>query len=147
MRRWSLLAIVPLLILLPLHVALFGFAAAVVHSIYGFMLAIGSLGALFLAYRQFPFACSYVPVENPKLLWPAGLAGVLIVTYGFAGMERWALQSAARRQLGIALGAIAVVLEVVDRANRRERRPVNFEERPALATQRLGLFERVANPD
>jgi hypothetical protein len=88
----------------------------------------------------------YLPIENPKLLWPAGLATVLLVTYGFADVERLALQTATRTAgLGAALGAIVLLVKIMDRANRRERLPVNFDERPALATQRLGLFERVAN--
>jgi len=142
------LVTVPLLVLLPLHVALFGFAIAVVHSIYGFMVATATLDGLFMGYRQFPFACSYVPIENPKLLWPAGLATVLLVTYGFADVERFALQTATRTAaLGAALAAIVLLVKIIDRAKRRERLPVNFDERPALATQRLGLFERIANHD
>jgi hypothetical protein len=143
-----MLVTVPLLALLPLHIALFGFAIAAVHTIYGFMVATAMLDGLFLDYRQFPFACSYVPVENPKLLWPAGLATLLLVTYGFAGVERWALQTATRTAgLGAALGATVLLVKIVDRVKRRERLPVDFDERPALATQRLGLFERVANHD
>ena len=89
-----------------------------------------------------------MPIENPKLLWPSRLAAVLLVTYGLADLERWALQTATRTAaLGAALGAIALLVKIVDRANRRERRPVNFDERPAPATQRLNVFERVANPD
>jgi hypothetical protein len=142
------LVTVPLMVLLPLHVALFGFTIAAVHSIYGFMVATAMLDGLFLSYRQFPFACSYMPIENPKLLWPAGLATVLLVTYGFADLERLALQTVTRTVgLGVALGAIVVLIKTIDRSIRRERLPVNFDERPAPATQRLGLFERMANPD
>jgi len=142
------LVTVPLMVLLPLHVALFGFTIAVVHSIYGFMVATATLGGLFLGYRQLPFACSYMPIENPKLLWPAGLATVLLATYGFAGLERLALQTVTRTVgLGVALGAIVLLIRVIDRSNRRERLPVNFDERPAPATQRLGLFEHIANHD
>jgi hypothetical protein len=135
-------------VLLPLEVTLFGFAIAAVHSIYGFMAATAMLDGVFLGYRQFPFACSYVPIENPKLLWPVGVTTVLLVTYGFADVERWALQTAARTAgLGAALGAIVLLIKISDRAQRRERRPVNFDARPAPATQRLGLFERMANQD
>jgi hypothetical protein len=140
------LVTVPLLLLLPLHVAVLGFTNAVAHSIYGFMAATAALEGLFLGYRQFPFACSYVPIENPKLLWPAGLATVLLVTYGFADAERWALQTATRAVgLGAALGAFVLLVRLVDRASRRQRRTVNFDERPASPTLRLGLFERVTN--
>jgi hypothetical protein len=149
-KRAAIVALVtlPLAVLLPLHVALFGFAIAVVHAIYGFMVATATLDVLFLGYRQFPFACSYVPIENPKLLWPAGLTSVLMVTYGFAGVERFALQTATRTAgLGAALAAIVLLVKLIDRAKRRERLPVNFDERPAPATQRLGLFERIVNHD
>jgi hypothetical protein len=135
-----------LLVLLPLHVALFGVAVAVAHSIYGFLIATAMLDALFLSYRQFPCACSYVPVENPKLVWPIGLAAVLIVSYVCAGVERQALQSVMRTVgLGAALGAIVLAIKCIDRAMRRERRPVDFDARPAPATQRLGLREHIAS--
>jgi hypothetical protein len=89
-----------------------------------------------------------VPIANPKLLWPAGLSTVLLAAYGFADVERWALQTATRTAgLGAVLGAIVLPVKIIDRANRRERLPVNFDERPAPATQRLGLFERIANHD
>jgi hypothetical protein len=149
-KRTAIVALVtaPLLGLLPLHIALFGFAIAAVHTIYGFLIATAMLDGLFLGYRQFPFACSYVPVENPKLLWPAGFAAVLLLTYGFADLERFALQSAARTAaLAAALGAIVLLVKIVDRVNRLERLPVDFDQRPAPATQRLGLFERIASHD
>jgi hypothetical protein len=142
------LVTVPLLLLLPLHVAVFGSAIAVVHSIFGFLIATATLDGMFLGYRQFPFACSYVPIENPKLLWPVGLATMLLVTYEFADVERWALQTTTRTVgLGLALGAIVLLVKFIDRTRRRERLPVNFDERPAPATQRLGLLERMVNPD
>jgi hypothetical protein len=129
-------------LLLPLNIALFGFAAALLHSICGLAFAAAMLDALFLNYRQLPFACSYVPVENPKLLWPAGLAIGLLLTYGFAGLEARSLQSPLRTAvLAAVLGVIVLAIRRVDDANRREVHPVDFEERPRLATQRLGLFE------
>jgi hypothetical protein len=112
------------------------------------MFAAAAIDGLFISYRQFPFACSYLPVENPKLLWPVGVSSLLFVTYGFASVERMALQTATRTaDLGAALVAIVVLVKAIDRARRRERRPLNFDERPAPATQRLGLFDRVAMHD
>jgi hypothetical protein len=73
---------------------------------------------------------------------------VLFVAYGFAHVERLAFQTSIRTAgLGAALGAIMLLIKVIDRANRRERLSVDFHERPARATQRLGLFERIANDD
>ena len=47
---------------------------AVFHSLFGFLIALATLDAVFLGYRKLPFACSHVPIENPKLLWPAAAA-------------------------------------------------------------------------
>jgi hypothetical protein len=138
------LVILPLLALLPLHVALFGPITAVFHSLFGFLIAIATLDGVFLGYRKLPFACSHVPIENPKLLWPAAAASFLLVTYGFAYLERFALQTPARAAgLCAVLGAIVLVTKLLDRAQRRERLPVNFDEGPTPATQRLGLFEHL----
>ena len=144
-KRAALVALVavPLLLLLPLHVVLLGFPIAVVHAIYVLLLATALLDGLFLTYRQFPFACSYVPIQNPKVIWPAGAVTLLSVAYGFSSVERWALQAVTRTLgLGAALAAIVVLVTIVDWANRRERRPVDFDGRPSPATQRLGLFEQ-----
>ena len=71
---------------------------------------------------------------------------LLTLAYGFSGLERWALQTAARMVgLGATLVAIMVLVTMADRANRRERLPVDFDARPTLATQRLGLFEHVVH--
>jgi len=149
-KRAALIVLVtmPLLLLLPLHVVLFGFTIAVVHTVCAFLVAMTLLDGAFLTYRQLPFACSYVPIQNPKVIWPAGLTTVLMLAYGFSDLERWALQTAARTAgLGATLVAIAVVVKISDRAKRRERLPVDFDARPAFATQRLGLFESNATHD
>jgi hypothetical protein len=139
------LVAVPLLLLLPLNVALLGFTVAAAHSIGGFVVAATLLDAVFFSYRQLPFACSYVPIQNPKVIWPAGAVAVLTLTYGLSQVERWALQTAARTMgLGATLVAVMLLVRMADRANRRERLPVDFDARPALPTQRLGLFEHVA---
>jgi hypothetical protein len=99
---------------------------------------------MFLGYRKVPFACSHVPVENPRLLWPVAAAGFLLVAYGFGYIERLALETlTGTAALGAMLGAIALMTKLIDRGQRRERRPVNFHEGPAPPTQRLGLFEHV----
>jgi hypothetical protein len=147
-RAARLLVAVLLVLLLPLHVALLGIAVAIVHSLLSLLLAVAALDALFLPYRKLPFACSYVPLENPKLVWPAGFASLLLVTYGCATAERWALHTATRTiALGVVLCAFALLVKAMDQVRRRERRPIRFDDRPALATQRLGLFEHLAIHD
>ena len=142
------LVILPLLSLLPLHTLLFGPITAVIHSLFGFLIATAMLDGVFLGYRKLPFACSHVPIENPKLLWPAGAASFVLVTYGFAYVERSALQTPTRAAMLCAiLGAIVLMIRLIDRAQRRERLPVNFNEGPVPATQRLGLFDHVSLHD
>lgn len=139
------LVVVPLLVLLPLHVLLLGALAALAHTLFALCLAMLALEALFVSYRKFPFACTYVPVENPKIAWPAALVGLLLVTYGYAALERWALQTPPRTAaLGLGLLVMVILVKAADRQWRRERRPIVFDDRPAQATQRLDLFERVA---
>jgi hypothetical protein len=148
-KRAGLLLVAVLLVLsLPLHVALLGIAVAIVHSLLGFLLAVAALDALLLPYQKLPFACSYVPLQNPKLVWPTGVVSLLLVTYGCATAERWALHTATRTiALGVVLGALVLLVKAADRARRRERRPIRFDDRPAGATQRLGLFDHVAIHD
>jgi hypothetical protein len=146
-KRAALAALVavPLIVLLPLHVLLLGVVTALAHTLFALCFAILAMEALFLPYRKFPFACSYVPVENPKIVWPAALVGLLLVTYGYACLERWALQTPARTTaLGAALVVMVLFVKAIDRVWRRERRPIVFDDRPRQATQRLDLFEGVA---
>jgi len=144
-KRAGLLLVCSLLLLLfPLHIALLGTTGAIVHSLLNVVLAIAVLHVLFLPYRKLPFACGYVPFENPKVVWPAGLAGLVLVTYGLAAVERWALQIGTRAlALGVAIAAVAFVLKTIDGRRRQERAVVDFDGRPAPATQRLGLFEHI----
>ncbi len=149
-KRAALVSLVmlPLLALLPLHVALFGPRTALVHSLSGVLFGVLALDALFLGYRKLPFACSYLPIPNLKLVWCISAAGFLLVTYGFAYVERLALQSpTGTAAMAATLGGVVVALKVVDRAERREPRPLNFDEGPEPATQRLGLFDRIAIHD
>ena len=139
---------ISLVLLLPLHFALLGAAAALAHSLFCALIAAVASGVLFLWYRKLPFACSHLPIENPKLVWPAAFAGLLLVSYGFAAAEQWALQTGVRTvTFGATIAAIAFLVRAVDRAWRSERLRIDFDDRPALATQRLGLFDHIAVHD
>jgi len=143
-----LLATLLLVLLLPLHMVLLGIVNAFAHLVFSLLFASVALDALFLTYWKVPFACSYVPIQNPKIVWPAGVASVMLVTYGFAAAERWASHAGASTVMfGVLLGAIALFVRGVDRARRREQRPFSFDDRPAPPTQRLGLFEHVTVQD
>jgi hypothetical protein len=143
-----LLAVMLLALLLPVHGALFGPGIAVLHSLLVLLLAVAALDLILLSYRKLPFACGYVPLENPKIVWPAALLALLLVSYGFANAERWALQTPVRSLVfAVALGASVVLARVADRAERRERRPMDFDGRPRPMTQRLGLQDHIAMND
>lgn len=136
---------VPSLVLLPLHVALFGAVTALVHALFGCLFAVAALDGLFLRYRKVPFACAYLPLGDPKLLWSGGAATLLLVPYVFASVERAALRSpGGTAALAAALAGIVLTIKIVDRGQRRERQQLDFDERPAPPTQRLGVFEGMA---
>ncbi len=143
-RAAMILVVAMLALLLPLHLALLGIAVTIGHSLLSLLFAMAACDLLFLSYRKLPFACSYVPPDNPKLLWPAAVIGLVLVTYGFGNAEQWALQTSARA-LGLTavLIAMAVLARAADRARRRDRCPIDFDARPQPATQRLGLLNHV----
>jgi len=140
--------VVPSLVLLPLHVALFGVATALVHALFGCLLGAAALDGLFLGYRKVPFACAYLPLGDPKLLWSGGAAALLFVPYVFAYVERAALSSpGSTAVLAATLAGIVLTIRISDRIQRRECRQLDFDERPAPPTQRLGVLEGMAGHD
>jgi hypothetical protein len=141
-------AVAPSLVLLPLHVALFGFAVGLVHALLGCLFAVAALDAVFISYRKVPFACAYLPLGDPKLLWSGGAAALLLVPYAFAVVERAALASPLRTAgFAAALCGIVLAIRIIDRVRRRERQQLDFDERPAPPTQRLGVFDSMAVHD
>lgn len=142
-RAGLLLVCSCLLLVFPLHIALLGTTGAIVHSLLHVELAIAVLHVLFLPYRKLPFACGYVPFENPKVVWPAGLMGLVLGTYGWAAVEQRALHTGTHAfALGVTIAAMAFVLITVDAARRQDRAFVDFDGRPTPTTQRLGLFDQ-----
>ena len=137
-----------LLILTPVHVATMGVAVAMLHTWFVLLLGGACLEAGFLVYRAVPFACAYRPIENPKLVWPATAVGLLLVTYGFAVLEHWALGTLLPAVgFSALLAGVVFSLRLVDRVVSRTPTPVLFEERPTPHTQRLGLYDHVMGID
>ncbi len=78
----------------------------------------------------------------------AGPRALLLVPYAFAYIERAALKSPGwTAALAATLAGIVLTIKIIDRVQRRERRQVDFDERPAPPTQRLGVFESMAIHD
>jgi hypothetical protein len=144
-RAGLLLLCAPLVLLLPLHIALLGMADAVIHTLFGVAFAIAAIDGLFLLYRKLPFACGYVPIENPKIVWPAAFAGLLLTTHFLAMAERWALETGTGEiALGTVLAATVILLRAIDSTRRRERKAIDFDGLPTPPTQRLGLSAHIS---
>ncbi len=140
--KWGVLTVAGglIVVLLPAHVMMMGTWTAAAHSVIAWLFARALLDALLLAYRQLPFACSYLPLDNPKVVWPVGVCGLVGLSYLGAAAEQWAAASLFRwLELAMLLGILSAGLKWVDGIGRRVRRPVNFNDSPAPATQRLGL--------
>jgi len=119
-----------------------------IHALFGCLFAAAALDAVFLTYRRVPFACTYLPLGDPKLLWSVGAATLLSVPYAFALVERAALKSPARTAaFAASLAGLVLAIKILDRVRRRERQQLDFDERPAPPTQRLGVFDRMAVHD
>lgn len=143
-RAAMLLAAMLLALLLPLHVALLGAGIAIVHSLLVLLLASIFLDVLLLWYRRLPFVCAYVPIENPKIVWPAAGVTLLVVSYAFAMAERWALQAFAPALVfTMTLGASTLLVRWADGKQRRERCPLDFDGQPRPTAQRLGLQDHL----
>lgn len=147
-RAAIVLAAVISILLLPIEAALLEVGPALVHSALALLFAVAVLDCIFFFYRALPFACSYVPFANPKIVWPAALGALLVVTYGFANLERRAARSTPELvAFAGSIAAAALLVRRFDAAQRREPHDVNFDPRPATPTQRLGLADHVTFGD
>ena len=147
-RAGFLLVSALLMLLFPIYAAVLGTATAAVHLLSGLAFASVALDVLLLRFRKLPFACGHVPFQNPKFAWPAGLVGLVLVTYVFALIEWLSFASAPREAaLAVALIMLAGAVKLLDSAGRRERETVDFAGRPAPLTQRLGLSAHIGAQD
>jgi hypothetical protein len=125
---------------LPVDGLLFGTPLALLHFACGLLVAVLLLELLLLNVRSMPFVSSYTPAEN---LW--GWATIYLLMfiggiYGIAWLERFALAS-ARRTIVLLAVALAAVLAVrgLDVWLRRIRVPIDLDAPPAPPTQRFSL--------
>jgi hypothetical protein len=141
-KRAGLAAVsVPILAaLFPLHVWALGSARAVAHLAAGFLLQIIVVEALFANPTRVPFISAYLPDGRLKTLAPAYLVLFLLVTYGFASVERNALSSARGTLVFLAALTVIVLASGAVRAlHRRALMQIEFTDVPETATQRLNL--------
>jgi F0F1-type ATP synthase assembly protein I len=133
--------IVWLVIALPLHVMLWGWAVALLHSGYVLMCSIGLAQLLLVRYRKIPFTCSYTASKDKVL--------VMIIL----GMAGFALFSEANSRfeaplLTHPLGFLFVVacflvllwrIRVFQSGLTLEERALIYEHRPAPMVQVLNI--------
>jgi hypothetical protein len=127
--------------LLPLNVLILGSRLAALHGAVGLLGGMICLEMLLWNLRRPAFACSYLPGSGVKApIMPLALAAFAGVTYGFATIERLALENpASTAQLLVGLLVSYALARVVDLWKRRRRVSVVFNELPDPATQRFEL--------
>jgi hypothetical protein len=129
-----------LLVLFPLHAMMLGFRLASAHLLCGVLISLVLLEGLLLGFRKLPFASSHVPSVNMKTLGPIYLFGAFLALYGLAWLERLALGSPFGTVVFLAGSAtLWGGLRAIDMWQRRIRVPIELDELPPPATQRLGL--------
>jgi hypothetical protein len=122
-----LLVLPVLLLLAPLHAALWGWYAAVAHFACGFMLALGLIEALFLRFEKFPFASAYAPGRSLlSLRWPLYMGGYVFYVYVLAEIELVVIRHPELTLSWVALLALAIGGLVAWRARRirNDRAPI-----------------------
>ena len=138
-----MLAIVPaVLSLMPLHVALWGWTAGIIHVFYGAIVAYLMMEALLLSMEKLPFTCSYVPGKaNLKASWPIYVCGYIVYVSFFSALELWILEDPVRF-LAFVIAAIGLKasVEMYRREQMREF-AFQFDEVPAPAVQTLDLLQ------
>lgn len=134
------LVIPTLSMLFPLQAMVLGFQVAVAHFLCGLLIGLILLEGLLLGFRKLPFASSHVPSVNLKTLGPIYLLGAFLALYALAWLERHALGSPFGTVVFLAVSTTLLGgLRAVDMWQRRIRVPIELDELPQPATQRLGL--------
>ena len=139
-RAVFMLALVPLLVLAPLHAMLWGWQVAAVHFVFGTLAAGLLVEAAFLGLSALPFTRAYGSTGTFKFLWPLYHGAFLLCTLVFGQIEAWALRTPGRSGgLAAALGAVGVGMALYRERRARAFTEVTFDAPDERATQRLGL--------
>jgi hypothetical protein len=136
------IAIIPLFaVVLVVYSALWGFAASLLTSLFGALLALILVELLLYSYHKIPFTCSHLP---GKLNLPLTGALYWIVfscyAYSMASLEEWMFHVPV-----VWIVVLGIELVVLNRLMARRKRAlaagqgVEYEDRPIPAVQTLGL--------
>jgi hypothetical protein len=131
------LAVPVIILLMPVVAVAAGVQFAIAHALLGVLGAAIMLEALMLMYDGVPFACSYVPGDNMRVMAPIYVAAFLIGAVMFARLQ-FAILTGAFTIPGI--GGLLLLLISLRFASARRRRVarVDFDETP-VTFQQLGL--------
>jgi hypothetical protein len=108
-KAMIVLGVVPLFaLLLPLHVLFWGWQPALLHMLFGAVVALLLVEVLLANFEKFPFTCSYLPGKaNLKVSWPIYLFGFTTYISACLALEYWMLQRPMRF---LWLAALAIVV-------------------------------------
>jgi hypothetical protein len=140
-----LIGILPLYaLLLPVHVAIWGWMAACVHILFGSIVAYLLMDVLLVGFAKLPFTCSYVPGKaNLRTFWWLYVAAFGIYVSFFSGFEYVILE---RPVLIIALFTLAAACKAGTYFYHRhlwaEDFAIVFDDRPEPAVLTLSLRPR-----
>jgi hypothetical protein len=131
------LAVPAIVVIAPVMAAVTGIELAIAHALLGLIGAAIVLEALMLMYDGVPFACSYVPGENLRVMAPIYAGAFLIGAAMFARLQLAILNGSFTIQ-GI-IGLVLLLLSLRWASSRRRRvAQVDFDEAP-VTFQQLGL--------
>ena len=109
-KAMIVMGVVPLFaLLLPLHVLFWGWRVALLHMLFGAVVAWLLVEVLLVGFEKFPFTCSYLPGKaNLKVSWPLYLFGFTTYVSMFLTLESWMLQRPVRF---VWLAAVVVLVQ------------------------------------
>ncbi|HEY3441859.1 MAG TPA: hypothetical protein VGK29_13940 [Paludibaculum sp.] len=138
-----LLAILPLFtLLLPIHIALWGWRAGAIHIAFGALVAWLLMELILLGMEKVPFTCSYVAGKaNLRSSWPLYVAGYLAYVSACAWAEYHIQEQPAL--LVILVVFVALVKLAVERYRILQAPDfhLRFDEAPEPVVRTLGLQE------
>jgi hypothetical protein len=142
-KAMVVLGILPLfMLLLPMHVVLWGWRAALLHMLFGVVVSWLLMEILLAGFEKLPFTCSYLPGKrNLKVSWPIYLFSFTAYTSGLLTLESWMFQSPLRF---LWLGALAAVVRAALFTYRRRvvglEIALVFDEQPEPLVRTLNLW-------
>jgi hypothetical protein len=128
-------------IALPLHVMLWGWTAALLHSGYVLMCSIGLAQLLLIRYRKIPFTCAYTASKDKVLVMIIlGLLGFAIFSGANSEVEAAMLAHPVRFVYAVVcFGVLLWRVRVFQGDLTLEERALIYEDRPAPAVQLLNI--------